>query len=139
MGYGLLADAMVAIHVAYVGYVVVGQLLIWLGWPLGWKWIRNFWFRVTHLGAIAFVAFEEAIGMDCPLTIWENQLRDLAGETVRDGTFMGRLFHDLLYLPLPPWAFTWLHVGFAALVLGTFVLCPPRRPAMFPRRPAVAI
>ena len=31
MGYGILADALVAIHVAYVSYVVLGQLAIWLG------------------------------------------------------------------------------------------------------------
>src|SRR5262245_43495173 len=30
MWYGVLADAMVIIHVAYVAYVVVGQLAIWL-------------------------------------------------------------------------------------------------------------
>lgn len=31
MGYSLLADAIVAVHVAYVSYVVIGQLLIWWG------------------------------------------------------------------------------------------------------------
>ena len=31
MWYGSLADLIVAIHVGYVGYVVVGQLIIWLG------------------------------------------------------------------------------------------------------------
>ena len=136
MWYGLAADAMVVIHCAYVGYVVLGQLAIWLGWLLGWRWVRNFWFRTTHLAAIAFVAFEEAIAMDCPLTVWEAQLRTLAGKDVRAGTFMGRLFHDLLFLPLPAQYFTWMHVGFAALVVGTFVLCPPRRPAWLTRRPA---
>ena len=72
---------------------------------------------------------EEAIGMVCPLTTWENQLRELAGRGVRSGTFMGRLFQDVIFLNLPTSYFTWMHVGFAALVLGTFVLCLPRRPA----------
>lgn len=128
MIYGLLADVIVFIHVAYVAYVVVGQLLITVGWPLGWKWTRNFWFRLTHLVAIGFVAFEEAIGMVCPLTAWEQQLRMLAGQEVQTGTFMGRLFHSLIFYNLPAHYFTWMHVGFAALVLATFVLYPPRRP-----------
>ena len=34
--YGFLADVLVFIHCAYIGYVVLGQLAIWLGWPLGW-------------------------------------------------------------------------------------------------------
>lgn len=127
--YGFLADALVVIHCAYVGFVVLGQLAIWVGWLFRRQWVRNFWFRILHLAAIAFVAFEEAINMDCPLTVWENSLRTLAGQGVRPGTFMGRLFHDLIFLPLPAEYFTWIHVGFAALVLGTFVFCPPRWPS----------
>src|SRR5260221_8253978 len=106
--YGFLADVLVIVHCVYVAYVVLGQLSIWLGWSLGWRWLRNFWFRVTHLAAIAFVAFEEAIGMDCPLSVWERQLRELAGQVERPGTFMGRLFHDVLFLPLPAHYFTWI-------------------------------
>ena len=128
MVFTLLADVIVIVHCAYVGYVVVGQLAIMLGGVLSWKWVRNFWFRVTHLTAIGIVAFEEAIAVRCPLTIWEDRLREMAGESLRSGTFMGRLFQDLIFVPLPSWAFAWIHVGFAALVLGTFVLFPPRRP-----------
>jgi hypothetical protein len=134
--YTLLADALVIIHCAYVGYVVLGQLAIWLGWAFRWRWTRHFWFRVTHLAAIGFVAFEEGIGMACPLTVWEADFREMAGESVRSGTFMGRLFHDLLFLDLPHWAFTWIHVGFAALVLATFLLYPPKLPAWWRRRPS---
>ena len=57
--YGFLADLVVAVHVGYVSYVVVGQLLIVIGWMAGWNWVRNFWFRMTHLLAMAVVVFEE--------------------------------------------------------------------------------
>ncbi len=126
--YSILADILVIVHTAYVGYVVVGQVAVMLGWAFRRRWARNFWFRVTHLAAIAFVAFEEGIGMVCPLTIWENQLRELAGDGPRAGTFMGRLFHDVLFVNLPPWAFSWMHVGFAVIVLATFLLFPPGLP-----------
>jgi hypothetical protein len=135
MIYGFLADLIVGIHVGYIAYVVVGQAAILVGWALRRQWARNFWFRATHLLAIAFVAFEEVIGMVCPLTNWERSLRELAGQETRPGTFMGRLFHDLIFLNLPPSYFTWMHVGFAALVIGTFLLFPPRLPSwMRPHR-----
>src|SRR4029079_7904709 len=58
MGYRLLADLIVAIHAAYVAFVVVGLLLILIGLACGWKWVRNWWFRVAHLVAILIVAAE---------------------------------------------------------------------------------
>jgi hypothetical protein len=136
MWYGFLADLVVVLHCAYIGYVVLGQLAIVVGWVLRRQWVRNFWFRATHLAAIAFVAFEEGIDMVCPLTTWENQLRELAGQDTSAGTFMGRLFHSVIFLDLPSAYFTWMHVGFAVLVATTFVLVLPRRPDwMRPRRP----
>jgi hypothetical protein len=127
MWYSFLADVVVAIHVGYVGYVVVGQLLIWLGLLFRWPWVRNPWFRWTHLVAILLVAAEAVFHIACPLTAWEKDLRGLAGQAVDDSTFVGRLLDSVLFLHLPLWVFPILHIGFAVLVLGTFVLAPPRR------------
>jgi hypothetical protein len=126
MWYGFLADLVVAIHVGYVGYVVVGQLIIWLGLACKWSWVRNPWFRWTHLLAILLVAGEAAFNIMCPLTAWEANLRRLAGQTATEGTFVGRLLDNVLFLDLPLWVFPILHISFAVLVLGTFVLAPPR-------------
>ena len=131
--YGFLADLMVGIHVAYVAFVVIGQILILIGWALGWRWVRNRWFRIIHLVAIGFVAFEELIDMHCPFTIWERQFRDLAGQPFSGETFLSRLFHALIFYEWPPIVFTLIHLGFAAVVVLTFVLCPPRfRPSARP-------
>ena len=126
MWYGLLADVVVAIHVAYVSYVVVGQLAIFAGAVLRWQWIRNVWFRVTHLLAISIVALEAILNITCPLTTWEYQLRLAAGQRPSGETFMGRLLHQLIYYNWPPWVFTAIYIGFALLVLATFVFAPPR-------------
>lgn len=126
--YGFLADLMVGIHVGYVAYVVLGQLWIWLGWAMGWRGIRNVWFRWSHLATIGFVAFEEAIDMRCPLTVWEEYFRELAGQPIGGETFISRLLHSLIFIQFEEsWPYTAIHLGFAALVFGTFVLCPPRR------------
>jgi hypothetical protein len=124
--YSLLADAIVAIHVAYVGFVLVGQLAILIGLALKWQWIRNFWFRVLHLTAILIVGLEAAGGITCPLTAWENQARELAGQTVDQGSFIGRLLDKVLFYQGPPEYFEMGHIAFALLVLATFVLAPPR-------------
>jgi hypothetical protein len=127
--YGFLADVMVTIHVSYVLYVLVGEVLILTGWTLGWAWVRNFWFRATHLVAIGVVVFEDVFGIRCPLTVWEEWLRVRAGQPVTGQTFLGRLLHDLLfYEDTPVWVFTAGYSITGVVVLVTLFLCPPRRP-----------
>lgn len=126
MWYGYLADAVVAFHLGYVSYVVIGQLVIWIGLIFQWSWIRNPWFRWTHMLAIVVVALEAVFNLTCPLTSWEFELRRMAGQEVEESTFIGELFHNILFWDLPKWAFTSMYIGFAVLVIGTFVLAPPR-------------
>src|SRR5688572_24354420 len=127
MSHAALADLLVAVHAAYVAFVVVGLFLIWLGCGRGWRWIRNPLFRITHLIAIGIVAVEAIFEVECPVTVWERQLREAAGQPISDASFIGRMFHHLLfYENVPAWVFPVLHIGFAVLVLGTFVLAPPR-------------
>src|SRR5262245_19885191 len=98
MWYGVAADVLVGVHLAYVAYVVLGQLAIIIASPFKWQWARNPWFRFTHLLAIGIVAFEEVCGLRCPLTVWEQQLRELGGQGFNGSeTFMGRLFHNMLF------------------------------------------
>lgn len=126
MWYSLLADLLVAVHVGYVGFVVLGQAAILVGIMCRWSWVRNFYFRLAHLVAIVVVALEAGFGIDCPLTVWESELRARAGENVATGSFVGRLLHGAIFVDLPPWALNALHISFAFVVVATFVLAPPR-------------
>lgn len=126
MWYALLADAVVVVHLGYVAYIVVGQLVILLGAWRRWPWVRNPWFRWTHLAAIAIVASEAVAGIVCPLTLWENQLRQRAGQVVAEETFVARWVHAVLFFELPPQAFTAIYLLFAVFVLATLWLVPPR-------------
>jgi hypothetical protein len=140
MFYSYLADFVVAVHVAYVGFILFGQLVILAGVVLRWQWVRNFWFRAAHLLAIGYVALEAICGVDCPLTIWEDELRRKAGQTVAEGTFIGRFLHDILFSQGEPWVFTTAYVSFALLVILTFALAPPRRPRLrWPAKPQAAV
>lgn len=124
--YAILADVVVAVHLAYVSFVIIGQAAILLGLALGWKWVRNPYFRWTHLLMICVVAFEAIIRFECPLTTWEAALRRLAGQPVEAGTFVGRLLQSLMFPEWPEWVFLPVYVTFALIVLATFVFAPPR-------------
>ena len=120
----LLADAVLITHAAFVGFVIIGLLLVWIGAWRGWEWVRGLWFRTLHLSAIAFVTLEALIGMACPLTVLEDWLR--TGIDAQSG-FVQRWLHRLLYWDLPGWVFTAAYVCFAGMVALTFALVPPRR------------
>jgi len=138
MNYGLLADVLVVFHAAFVGFVVFGQLAIVIGIICRWQWVRNFWFRTIHLLCIGYVAMESLVGLACPLTIWEQELRNLAGQPNPEGSFVGRLVHTLMFCHVEEWILDYTHIGFGVLVLLTFVLARPRLPAFLARfrRPA---
>jgi hypothetical protein len=128
MWYGIAADLLVGIHLSYVAYVVLGQLAIMTAAPMKWQWARNPWFRFTHLTAIAIVAYEAVRGLRCPLTVWEEQLRELGGQTFSGSdTFMGRLLHNTLFIEnQPEIVFTVAYVAVFLLVIQGLVMYPPR-------------
>ena len=124
----VLADGIVLFHATFVAFVGLGLVAIVLGLIFKKPWARNFWFRMLHLAAIGIVVFEEATNIHCPLTVWENQLRQLAGQTSYPGDFLGYWAHHLIFFDLPPRCFTVFYVAVGLTVLGIFVFGPPRRP-----------
>jgi hypothetical protein len=119
----VLADIVLLVHFAFVAFVVGGLALIWIGALAGWRWVRNFRFRVAHLAAIAFVAAEALAGVLCPLTVWEATLRGTQAEK----SFIAQWTHRLLFYDFPEWVFTVLHVGFALLVAATWCFVRPKK------------
>jgi hypothetical protein len=124
--YDLSADVVVAIHAAYVGFVVIGFGAILLGSAIGWNWVRKLYLRAAHLAAILLVCIEALAGASCPLTTLENRLRALGGGKPYAGACVGHLLDQLLFYSFPQWVFTTVYLSFAALVLITFVILPPR-------------
>ncbi|MGD0074026.1 MAG: DUF2784 domain-containing protein [Candidatus Binataceae bacterium] len=125
--YRILADAVVIVHAAYVGFVVLGFAAILIGVIRRWRWVRNFWFRALHLAAIGVVVLMAIAGVACPLTTLENYLREKVGDTGYPGDFIGYWAHQLIFFRGPLWVFTVCYVGFALLVIAVFVVAPPKR------------
>jgi len=125
MPYLLAADAVLLMHVLFVAFVVVGLLLVLAGRLLSWQWVRNWWFRVIHLGAIGVVVLQAWLGVICPLTRLEMYLRDRAGDTTYAGSFVSHWLEAILYYRAPAWVFAVVYTLFAILVAMSWVWVRP--------------
>lgn len=125
--YSLAADAILILHASLIGFVVLGLVAIYLGRFLSWAWVRNFWFRLLHLAVITYVVLQSWAGEICPLTIWEMQLRELAGEESYAGSFIQHWLHALLFFEAPDWVFVIVYTGFGGLVAASWFIVPPKR------------
>lgn len=126
MYYSFLADALVILHLAFVAFVVLGQLAILVGVVFKKKWARAFIFRTIHLVCIGIVATEGMLDIECPLTVWERNLRMEAGQDVSEAPFIPQLANRILFYPdIPHVYFERIHIGFGCLVLATFLIWPP--------------
>lgn len=87
MLYRILADLTMALHFAFVFFVVFGGLLVaWRGWV---AWL--------HVPAFLWGSWISLVGWVCPLTPLENRLRRLAGEEGYPGGFLEHYLLGILY------------------------------------------
>ena len=124
--YQILADAVLALHIAIVVFVVGGLVAILVGRLARWRWVDALWFRLAHLGAIGFVVLESWFGIVCPLTTLEMFLRGKAQGTTYDGGFVEHWLQRVLYFDAPGWVFTVAYSVFGAAVVATWWFFPPR-------------
>ena len=83
----LAADALLLLHLAFVVFALFGGLLV------AWR----AWFAALHLPTAAWAAWIEASGGICPLTPWENRLRQRAGDSGYEGGFVEHYLIPVLY------------------------------------------
>jgi len=86
---GVLADAVLVLHLAFIAFAVGGALLA-LRWP------RAVW---IHLPAVAWAVVVELQGWVCPLTPLEDRLREAAGQRPSGGSFVERTLLPVIYPP----------------------------------------
>jgi hypothetical protein len=127
--YSLLADLVLLVHFAFVAFVSLGFLVIWLGYFCRWPFVRDLRFRVTHLLAIGVVLAESLTGFFCPLTTWENQLRRQAGGSGYSGSFVQHWVGRILFHDWSEQTFTFIYAGFFILVGLSFWIVRPHRRA----------
>jgi hypothetical protein len=85
--YKFLADALVVFHICFVGFVLLGGMIVL-------RWRRAMW---LHLPAVAWGIYIELSHNICPLTPLENHLRDWGGAATYQGGFVDHYIMPVLY------------------------------------------
>jgi len=129
-----MADGVLLLHVLFIVFVLAGQFLILLGAYWGWSWIRNWWFRIFHLGAIGIVVTRAWLSLICPLTILEMRLRAQAGQEQYEGSFIQFWLECLLYYEATAGIFIALYTVFGLFVVITWFRFPPQKTSGIVRR-----
>lgn len=118
---GILADAVLLTHAAFVAWVVVGVLVVW-------RWPR---LAALHLPALAWAIWIEASGRVCPLTPLEVSLRREAGESGYTGGFIDHYVGGILYpaglTREAQWTMAGLLVAINVVVYGLLLVRAARR------------
>lgn len=125
--YLVFADLLLVFHTLLVVFVIFGLVATLVGYFRQWNWVRNLWFRLSHLVVIGIVVLQAWLGVLCPLTIWEMELRAKAGQGGYEGSFIQHWLETILYYNAPDWVFILVYTLFGALVVASWFLVKPRR------------
>ncbi|MFW5695901.1 MAG: DUF2784 family protein, partial [Alkalispirochaeta sp.] len=108
-------------------FVIGGWIAIVWGGLRRRGWVKNPWFRYTHLAAIGIVVVLSLLRLPCPLTVWERNLRVAAGQAPSELPFIPRILQQMIFFDAPPEVFSAVYVVFGAVVVGSLIVIPPRR------------
>ncbi len=110
MAYRILADLVMAVHFAFILFVILGGLL-------ALRWRAAAW---VHVPCFVWGAAIITVGWVCPLTPLEVSLRRSAGEAGYDGSFIEHYLLPLIYPgelgPAVRWVLGGALLGFNLLV-----------------------
>ncbi len=104
MFYWIAANLLVILHLGFVCFVVFGAFLV----------LKCRWIVFLHIPAAIWGALIEYQGWFCPLTPWEQQLRQAGGLAGYSGGFIEHYLLPVLYP-------AYLNRA-VQIVLGTFVI-----------------
>jgi len=105
MGWRVLADAVVVVHVSFILFVIAGGLL-----ARRWRWVL-----FAHVPVVVYAVVIEVVGFTCPLTPLEKALRRRAGTAGYEGGFVEHYVIPVLY---PGEFTTGVKLALAALIVA---------------------
>ena len=120
----LLAEAVLAAHLAIILFNLFGLIVVPLGAARGWRFVHVAWWRVLHLALLAAVAAQALAGRACFLTVWQSEIAGGAANPVP--LIMGWV-DRLIYWRLPIWVFAVLYALVFGYALALLWLAPLRR------------
>ena len=93
----LVANIVLFFHFLVVIFITSGFLLIPIGYKLNWRWVTNIKLRFLHCGMMALITLEALLGIACPLTSIENNLRGIH----QSKSFVIYWISQIIYWDLP--------------------------------------
>lgn len=112
MVYAIAADLLLVFHLCFAGFVVAGGLLV-----CKWRWLV-----FLHLPAVVWGVLLELRGWICPLTPWEQQLRQAAGQSGYQDGFIEHYLLPVLY-PAGLEGDTQMMLGGIVILVNVVVYC----------------
>ncbi|TVP59318.1 MAG: DUF2784 domain-containing protein [Gemmatimonadales bacterium] len=111
MIYRILADLTLAVHLAFILFVVFGGLLVALRPRLAW----------IHVPTVLWGTSITLVGWRCPLTPLENHFRRLGGQAGVPDSFIEHYLVSIIYPQgIGPMGWTLLGVGVALINLAIY-------------------
>ena len=118
----LIADIVLIFHFCIVIFITFGFFLIPIGYKFGWVWVTNLKLRILHCGMMMFVTLETLLGITCPLTSIENNLRGVYEST----SFLSYWVKQIIYWDSPDQFFIILYSMFLVWTFSMWKFFPPR-------------
>lgn len=117
--YHLLAIAALALHLAWIVWILLGWLLT----------RRRPLLRWVHIGSVVYGMLIEIFLWPCPLTLAEQWLMRRAGREPYTGDFLLHYLEAVVYPDVPPLLLAGVAVAVCAGILGIYVRRYLRRTA----------
>ena len=110
----VVAEAVVVLHMGFLGYMVLGGFLA----------LRRFRLIWPHVGVIVYSFYVTLTSFTCPATTLEKWLLERGGETPYEGSFIHQYLRGRLY---PAEFETAVWIGCMAVAVASWVLVLTRR------------
>jgi hypothetical protein len=133
-----VADILMLLHAAFSMFLTGGLLVILVGTLFRWRWIREPRFRVIHLMVTVLLVARIWLGLPCPFTVAEDNLRRPIVTACPLGEPFHKAFHWLAFRGRNPHRFAWVSTSIGAVVVGLFVLNRRKKTAL-PVRAATTV
>lgn len=127
MAYKILADIIVVMHFAWILFMLTGFIFTVIGF-FRKGFFERWLFRTLHLFGILYVSLLALMGKYCPLTIWENILRQKYDPNLTyGGSFIIHYIEKLVYPDINPLLIQIPTTFIAVFSILVYILRPPIR------------
>lgn len=116
-----LADCLMLVHACFSVFVLYGLVFVLAGMVVPWRWTRNRWFLDLHLAATLFLLARVWLGLPCPLSAAEDNLRSAVSTPCPLGIMTHAILHQLAFRGNDPHGFIRWTTLFGILALSIHV------------------